>query len=181
MGKGSARSIEAFHLYDALAACESHLTRFGGHKHAAGLTVAAENLPHFEAAFAAHAARCLNDEDLVPRCKVDVVIRVEELTDVAVEALEALAPFGSGNPEPVLALRRQSVRPRLLPPKSGSGAGHLTLAFEAEARLRAIGFNMGDRMALTEGPVDLAFNANFDEWRGERRLQLKLKDVRTSE
>ena len=55
-GKGSGRSIEGFHLYDALAACSGHLARFGGHRHAAGVTVERAALAPFRAAFEAHAA-----------------------------------------------------------------------------------------------------------------------------
>ncbi|HEX8909937.1 MAG TPA: single-stranded-DNA-specific exonuclease RecJ, partial [Anaeromyxobacteraceae bacterium] len=69
-GKGSGRSIEAFHLHDALTACAGHLQRFGGHKHAAGVTVDPAALPAFRGAFEAFAAAHLADEDLVPRCRI---------------------------------------------------------------------------------------------------------------
>ena len=179
VGKGSARSIEAFHLYDALSGCADLFVRFGGHKHAAGLTVEEKQLPAFREAFERIARQRLTPEDLIPRCKVDAVVGVSELDERAVEALQRLGPFGQGNPEPVLVLRRQVARPRVLPHKSG-GAGHLKLALVDAPTVDAIGFGMADRLALTEGPVDLAFQASFDTFRGQRRLSLKLKDLRVA-
>lgn len=179
MGKGSARSIEGFHLYDALSGCADLFVRFGGHKHAAGLTVEEKQLPAFREAFERIAKQRLTPEDLIPRCKVDAVVGVSELDERAVESLQRLGPFGQGNPEPVLVLRRQVARPRVLPHKSG-GAGHLKLALVDAPAVDAIGFGMADRLALTEGPVDLAFQASFDTFRGQRRLSLKLKDLRAA-
>jgi single-stranded-DNA-specific exonuclease len=177
VGKGSARSIEGFHLYDALSGCADLLARFGGHKHAAGLTIEAKHLPALRESFERIARQRLTPEDLIARCKVDAVVGVKELDERAVEALQKLGPFGQGNPEPVLVLRHQVARPRVLPHKSG-GAGHLKLALVDAPSVDAIGFGMADRLALTEGPVDLAFQASFDTFRGQRRLSLKLKDLR---
>lgn len=177
VGKGSARSIEGFHLYDALSGCADLLARFGGHKHAAGLTIEAKHLPALRESFERIARQRLTPEDLIPRCKVDAVVGVKELDERAVEALQKLGPFGQGNPEPVLVLRHQVARPRVLPHKSG-GAGHLKLALVDAPSVDAIGFGMADRVSLTEGPVDLAFQASFDTFRGQRRLSLKLKDLR---
>ncbi|MBF5045523.1 single-stranded-DNA-specific exonuclease RecJ [Aggregicoccus sp. 17bor-14] len=177
VGKGSARSIEAFHLYDALSGCAEHLVKFGGHKHAAGLTVEAGRLPAFREAFERIALARLNPEDLIPRCRVDAVVGLHELDERAVESLQRLGPFGQGNPEPVLALKHQVAHPRVLPHKSG-GAGHLKLSLQAAPALDAIGFGMAERAPLLSGPVDLAFQAGIDTFRGQRRLQLKLKALR---
>ncbi|RKH60392.1 single-stranded-DNA-specific exonuclease RecJ [Corallococcus interemptor] len=179
VGKGSARSIEAFHLYDALTGCSDLLTRYGGHKHAAGLTIDAKQLPAFREAFAKIALQRLTPEDMIPRCRVDAVVNPRDLDATAVESLQRLGPFGQGNPEPVLVLRGQQARPRVLPAKSGApGAGHLKLALVDAPELDAIGFGMADRVSLVEGPVDLAFQAGFDTFRGQRKLSLRLKDVR---
>jgi single-stranded-DNA-specific exonuclease len=178
-GRGSARSIEGFHLVDALRECASHLEKFGGHRAAAGLSVNAAQLPAFREAFAAVASERLADEDLVPRCRIDAVLSPREVDAAAVEAIGRLGPFGAGNPEPVLLSRRLDARPRVLPSKRG-GPGHLKLALENAPHLDAIGFGMAEKLALTEGPVDLAFQAGFDEFRGVRRISLRLKDLRSS-
>ncbi len=178
MGRGSARSIEAFHLLNALKECEGHLTRLGGHKYAAGLSIEPGQLPAFRASFERVAGRLLTDEDLVARCKVDALVSPGELDARSVEAVQRLAPFGSGNPEPVFASRRLVTSPRLLKNKREGGVDHLKLTLEAAPRLDVIGFSMADRLAHTEGEVDLAYQVGIDEWRGEQRVSLKLKDVR---
>jgi single-stranded-DNA-specific exonuclease len=175
-GKGSGRSIEGFHLHDALTACSQHLARFGGHKHAAGVTVERERLEPFRRAFEAHAAARIADEDLVPRCRIDGWIEDREITDRAAEDLEKLGPFGAGHPEPVFAVRSAAAKARTV----GASGAHLKLTLGGRG-LDAIGFGMGDRLGLCgAGPVDAAFTMGFDEWDGRRRLQLKLRDVRRS-
>jgi single-stranded-DNA-specific exonuclease len=171
-GKGSGRSIEGFHLYDALAACSGHLLRFGGHRHAAGVTIAATAIEPFRAAFEAWAAAALAPEDLVPRCRIDAWVAEADLTPRAAEDLERLGPFGAGHPEPVFAFRGRATRARTV----GAGAAHLKLTFGKG--LDAIGFSMGDRAGLCEEPVEAAFTLGFDDWDGMKRLQLKVRDLR---
>ncbi len=180
LGRGSARSIEGFHLFDALAECSGHLARFGGHKHAAGVSIEPSQLEGFREAFAKVAASRLNDADLTPRCRIDAEVQAHELNEAALEGLNLLAPFGQGNPEPIFALRQQRSSTQVLPDKSGRGAGHLKLRLQAAPHLDAIGFGMAERVAVGKEPVDLAFQLCADEWRGVRRLSLKLKDLRAS-
>jgi single-stranded-DNA-specific exonuclease len=170
-GKGSGRSVEGFHLYDALAACAGHLARFGGHRHAAGVTVERARIEAFRSAFEAHAAERLTPEDLVPRCRIDGWVGEGEVTDRAAADLAKLGPFGAGHPEPVFALRGPAARARTV----GAEGAHLKLAL---GRLDAIGFGMGDRLAACAGPLEAAFTIGFDEWDGTRRVQLRLRDLR---
>ncbi len=178
-GKGSARSIERFHLVEALDGCAQFLVRYGGHRAAAGVTVEQRQLPGFREAFGRMAAQVLSLEDLEPHCRVDAVVEPGELTEQAVEGLSVLGPFGQGNPEPVLAACGLRARSRVLESKRG-GAGHLKLSLLQAPRLDAIGFGMAERAAETAGPVDLAFQATVDEYRGQRRVALKLKDLRAA-
>jgi single-stranded-DNA-specific exonuclease len=172
-GKGSGRSIEGFHLHDALAACSGHLSRFGGHRHAAGLTLERAALPGFRAAFEAFAASRLSPEDLVPRCRIDGWVAEPDVSERAAEDLGRLAPFGAGHPEPVFALRAPAARARTV----GAGGAHLKLAL---GRLDAIGFGMGERLEACSGALEAAFTIGFDEWDGTRRLQLRLRDLRAA-
>jgi single-stranded-DNA-specific exonuclease len=80
----------------------------------------------------------------------------------------------------VLALRRQVARPRVLTPKTGYGSAHLKLALVDAPEVDAIGFGMADRLSLVEGPVDLAFQVGVDTFRGQRRVSLRLKDLRAA-
>ncbi len=178
-GKGSARSIEKFHLVEALDSCAEHLLRYGGHRAAAGVTVEGLRLPAFREAFGRVAAQLLTAEDLEPRCRVDALVEPSELTERAVEGLAVLGPFGQGNPEPVLAARGLRARSRVLQSKRG-GAGHLKLSLPEAPGLDAIGFGMAERAGETDGRVDLAFQATVDEYRGQRRVALKLKDLRVA-
>ncbi len=172
-GKGSGRSIEGFHLYEALAACGAHLARFGGHRHAAGVSIETARLGAFREAFEAEAAARLSAEDLVPRCRIDGWVDESEMTDRAAEDLARLGPFGAGHPEPVFAMRGAAARARTV----GAGGAHLKLAL---GRLDAIGFGLGDRLPACAGALEAAFTIGFDEWDGTRRLQLRLRDVRRS-
>ncbi len=174
VGKGSGRSIEGFHLYDALAHCKSHLARFGGHRHAAGVTVEPAALPAFREAFERYAAERLSPEDLVPRCRIEGWIAAEEVSERAASALERLGPFGAGHPEPLFALRARPGRARTV----GAEGAHLKLALGP--RLDAIGFGLGERLGLCAAEVEAAVALGFDEWDGSRRLQLRIKDLRAA-
>lgn len=180
LGRGSARSIEGFHLYDALKRCEAHLSRFGGHKHAAGLSLALAALPAFTAAFEEVAAASLTPEDLVPRVRVDAVVSPEDLTEQTVEAVSVLAPFGHGNPEPVFVTPDQRVKPTVLKSRRDGEPGHLKLRLEEAPEIDAIGFGMAERVVSLSGALDLAYQLSVDEWRGSRRVCLRLKDVRAA-
>jgi single-stranded-DNA-specific exonuclease len=172
VGKGSGRSIEAFHLYDALDACAGHLTRFGGHKHAAGITIDPARIAAFRDAFEGIAGARLGDDDLVPRCRIEGRVDAGDLSERAALALEGLAPWGAGHPEPLFALRARPGRARTV----GATGAHLKLTLGAG--LDAIGFGLGDRLAACEGEVEAAVSLGFDEWDGRRRLQLRIKDLR---
>ncbi|MFL5273672.1 MAG: single-stranded-DNA-specific exonuclease RecJ [Anaeromyxobacteraceae bacterium] len=172
VGKGSGRSIEAFHLYDALDACAGHLTRFGGHKHAAGITIDPARIAAFREAFEGIASARLGDDDLVPRCRIEGRVAAADLSERAALALEGLAPWGAGHPEPLFALRARPGRARTV----GATGAHLKLTLGAG--LDAIGFGLGDRLAACEGEVEAAVSLGFEEWDGRRRLQLRIKDLR---
>jgi single-stranded-DNA-specific exonuclease len=180
LGRGSARSVEGFHLYDALKQCSGRLRKFGGHKHAAGLSIDPGDLAAFRAEFETVAGERLEEKDLIPRCRVDAVVQPAELDEAAIHALEGLAPFGCGNPTPVFAVRRQVTHPRVLASKKEGEQGHLKLRLEANPQLDVIGFRLAEKLPLTEGPVDLAFQLELDEWQGRNRVSLKLKDLRAS-
>ena len=179
VGRGSARSIEGFHLFKALQECSEHLAKFGGHQHAAGLSIAPDRLQAFSEAFDQTAARLLTDEDLVPRCRVDACVSISQLNEDAVRGVEVLSPFGSGNPEPVFATRGLRCRPRVLSSRDQQSA-HLKLAFETAPHLSAIGFGMGNRVEVAQQPIDLAFQVRLEEWMGVSRVSLRLRDIRAA-
>jgi single-stranded-DNA-specific exonuclease len=178
-GKGSGRSVEGFHLQQALTHCAEHLARFGGHKHAAGLTLKPGALESFRTAFEAQAVAVLGDQPMEGRCRIDALVAPQDIDHRLVEALDRLAPFGSGNPEPVLAALNLRAQPRVLTAKNG-GTDHLKLTLAGAQHLDIIGFGLGDRAPLTSAPLDAAFQVGLDEYQGTPRLSLKLKDVRAA-
>ena len=195
--KGSGRSVEGFHLYDALAACAPVLQKFGGHKHAAGVTLATRDIPALAAALEEQARKQLRPEQLTPKVRIDARLNAGELDLELARQLQRLAPFGAGNPEPVFACAGLAVtEARLIADKRGSGPGHLKLRLSAGAPdadpgspagnqrgrregLDAIGFGLGDKTGLGPGAtLSAAFQLGVDSWSGVERVQLKLKDVR---
>ncbi|HET7621368.1 MAG TPA: single-stranded-DNA-specific exonuclease RecJ [Gemmatimonadaceae bacterium] len=178
-GKGSGRSISGFDLHSALTECSDLLIRFGGHRAAAGVTVAADRMTEFQARFNEVARARLTPDDLVPEVKVDLDIALSEATPDLEALLRHFEPFGVGNATPVLAATgvRLAGQPRVL------RNGHLRLRIAADGvELDAIGWGMGHiaQHLSTSAPVDVAFRLERDEWNGESRLQARLADVRES-
>ncbi len=108
-GKGSGRSIRGFDLFHALSGCADVLERFGGHQMAAGLTVRRELVPELRRRLNDAAADLLGPADLVPETRVDLEVRLGDVTEQLALELEQLAPFGPLNPTPVLAAPRALV------------------------------------------------------------------------
>jgi single-stranded-DNA-specific exonuclease len=187
--KGSGRSVEGFHLYDALARCSRHLTRFGGHKHAAGVTLETDSIRAFSDALEGEARTCLDPAQLSPRLRIDAELRPSDIRLELAASLRRLAPFGAGNPEPVFFCQEMTASEvRLLPDKKGTGPGHLKLRLgEARAPVAAevdlpefdaIGFSLGGTAVPVGSRLDAAFQLSVDTWNGADRLQLKLKDLK---
>jgi single-stranded-DNA-specific exonuclease len=161
VGRGSARSISGFNLVEGLRACAAHLLGYGGHSMAAGFTIAGEAVDAFRAAFHAAASPALAGRP-APAFAVDAEVALADLRPSLVAELWRLAPFGPGNPEPVLAIRgAHAVRRRVV----GDGRH---LRFEVDdgtAAMDAIGFSLaaaGELLTFTEAPVDLAAVPELD-------------------
>lgn len=178
--RGSARSIRAFHLYEALEACADHLERFGGHKAAAGMEILPDRIDAFREAFNDRARAVLRPDDLVAEVDVDLEIPLHAADDELYRLLRHFGPFGVGNPAPVFVARgvRASGRPRIV------GDGHLKLDLvQGNARLPAIGFRMADRvndLDLSRNPFDVAFQLQENSWQGRVEIQARLVDIRVS-
>lgn len=176
IGKGSGRSISVFNLHAALAECADLLLRFGGHRAAAGVTIAADQVSAFAERFNTFAKSQLKKDDLVPEIHVDVELDLQHANDELHNVLRHFEPFGIGNPSPVFAARNVTLAapPRVV----GRGALKLRLA-TPEGELDAIGWGMGDLAdSLRSGrPMDIAFRLERDEYKGENRLQAKLADI----
>src|SRR4029079_16654750 len=105
-GHGSARSIEAYHLFDGLTSCRDLLEKFGGHSHAAGLSIRRDRIEEFRRRLNEHAASCLTEDDLAPSLSIDAELEARELGFQLSQDLRALEPFGAGNRRPVFVTRK---------------------------------------------------------------------------
>ncbi len=105
VAQGSGRSIGAFHLLDALESMRELFTKFGGHAHAAGLTMPSASLDEFRERFRALAATLLTSEDMRPRVNIEAAVDLNQVDDALWAALEQIAPFGMDNPKPLFAAR----------------------------------------------------------------------------
>jgi single-stranded-DNA-specific exonuclease len=174
-GRGSGRSISSFDLHAGLAACSEHLTRFGGHRAAAGLEIDRANVDAFREAFVAHAASVLSPADLVAEQRIDAVVPGSALgTDLA-EELELMAPFGHGNPAPTLLVPAARVSEVRSMGKDGQHA-RFTLS-GGGTRARAVAFRTAARLlpSSEDERYDAAVRLELNEWNGtvEPRLVLR--------
>jgi single-stranded-DNA-specific exonuclease len=173
---GSGRSIPAFDLHDALAACAGVLTRFGGHRAAAGLSIAPANVDEFARLFARHADEVLEEGDLEPSIRIDAVVDGRELTLGLCEELERMAPFGLGNPGVTLL----AVGCELSELGAVGDGKHLKLAVSADgARSGAIAFGQGGQLDRFRrvGRYDVAFRLAANSWNGTVAPQLQVKRI----
>ncbi len=175
--KGSGRSVAAFDLHAGLAACAAHLERFGGHRAAAGLTIRAEQVEVFAAAFAAHADAVLSEDDLRPVTRVDAIVAGASLTLDLCEELGRLGPFGLGNPSVTLLVDGCEVES---PSTVGDGK-HLRFRVRQRGRDAgsAIAFGLGAQLDRfrREQRYDVAFRLQENRWNGVVSPQLVVRRV----
>jgi single-stranded-DNA-specific exonuclease len=173
---GSGRSIPAFDLHGGLGACAHLLGRWGGHRAAAGLSIAPEQLESFAQAFAEHASGLLTEAELRRVTPVDAVVRGRELTLGLCEELERLAPFGLGNPNVTLL----AVGCELSDLGAVGEGKHLRLAVTAGgARSGAIAFGRGAALDRYRRPgsYDVAFRLAPNHWNGTVTPQLVVREI----
>lgn len=174
-GKGSARSIPGFHIFEAFNACSSLLEKFGGHELAAGLEVSRGKIEDFKKTLSELAEAQLSSDLLCPCLEIEKVVRLEELTRELAAEVASLAPFGAGNPEPLLACLGVSL---LDAGEVGKGGRHLKIKIgNGAVSRRGIGFNFGSyREKLPVGErFDLAFHLTENDW--DQEVQLVLRDI----
>jgi single-stranded-DNA-specific exonuclease len=176
--RGSARSIGAFHITEALRACGDLLTRFGGHRVAAGFSLRNENLAALEARLEALADEQLDAAALTPSLTIDAAAGLADLNWDLVRTLEKMAPFGIENPQAVFLCPGVKV---LRARRIGSEGQHLRLTV-GDGRLAqdAVAWRMGEREAECRVGryVDLACTLDTNTWNGRERLELVVRDVR---
>ncbi len=171
LGKGSARSVEGYHLFQGLEACRRLLLKFGGHGAAAGFSLPEENLPALQEALERAFLEQAGGTPLRPRLKVDAAVNLCDLDRDFYEHLQKLRPFGPGNPEPVFVCPAvECLNSRVV------GDRHLKVALcQGEVVLEAIAFDQAPCHPLA-GALEVAFSTRLSPFMGQMVPELMLLD-----
>jgi single-stranded-DNA-specific exonuclease len=176
---GSCRSISDFDMLDALERCSDLFVKFGGHRQAAGLTMESARVPEFRQRINAWADEVLHPDQLRPRLRIDAPLSLNGITHDLVRGLDALGPFGMGNPRPVFHAAPVEIvdGPRTLKER------HLKMTFSQQGRrFKAIAWRAAERAEFLEkhrSGVNLAFSLDRNEYQGETYLELNVCDIRS--
>ncbi len=178
LGKGSCRSLPGLNIYQALSACSSHLIQYGGHRAAAGLSIHKEHFYNFRQAMNQWVEDNISREEFIPRLLVDAEVEPDDISDDFLQELQQLEPFGEGNPEPRFVIRGVEVESANL---IGKEQEHFKAKL-AEMGIEIIAFNRSDfiKQPLHTCLQDILFEPGENEFRGIKRLQLKLSDMKNS-
>lgn len=177
LAHGSGRSIEPYHLLNGLTSCADLFEKFGGHSHAAGITIKPDRISDLRQRLNAHAAACLTAEDLLPCVYIDAELPTQEISFELVAELQALEPFGAANPRPVFLARNLCIvsEPRLI------GQRHLkfNVAGPKGRPLETIWWSGAESLEELRNGVDLAYTVETSNWTGETFLQLSAQDLKS--
>jgi len=185
VAKGSARSIVGFDIHKALKRVEDKLIQFGGHKYAAGLSVALDQIDEFRKAFNVAVTELMSEEIRTPELRIDADIELTELNARFIKILKEFAPFGPGNMRPIFRSRSVELvgTPRIV------GKDHLRFKVRQHQQVfDAIGFGLGSLLEFVKAngkDFDIVFSVDEHEWLGmnanhtEVFPQLKIKDIKT--
>jgi single-stranded-DNA-specific exonuclease len=186
---GSARTVNDFDIHAAICKCERFLDQFGGHCHAAGLTMSTENLEAFRSSFEEEVAQSISQDDLTPTLYIDAEMSFSELFQPTESLREVpklkrqlmrFEPHGPGNLQPVFMTRNlYAVESSVLKNE------HLKLQVidpASNISLPAIAFNLAGKSDLTASglPVDLVYTLSINKWNGKENIQLQVRDLRSS-
>ena len=181
IAKGSARSIEGFHLYNELAKNREILPHFGGHPMAAGMTLQLEHVDSLRERLQQQAEESLTQEDLQPTQQIDVSVSLDEIDLVAIESLKQLGPFGMDFPKPMYCIEKVNVSSMR---KIGANQNHVKMELAAGPHtLDAVGFSKGHLADEITPGVAVSFigDLQVNEWNGLKKPQFMIEDVQTDE
>ena len=178
MATGSARSVDGFDVYEAIAECSDLLEQYGGHKYAAGVTMDVENVEAFKERFEEVVSRNITEEQMIPVIKIDTVIFLDEISERFYQIVSRMAPFGPKNMQPVFVSENvYATHAKLLKGE------HLKFTVKQDgtnASFDAIGFGLGEYIDLVDSGMrfHLAYTVEENDFRGMKSLQLMIKDIK---
>ncbi len=176
--KGSGRSIESYHMFDALMEVKDLLLKFGGHPMAAGLSLLKENVDEFRRALNEHAD--LTEEDFVKKVWIDVPMPLEYISEPLIEELDLLEPYGQGNEKPLFAQKDLSIRSVRVLGKNRNVV-KFSLATKAGTPMDGLLFEDGDLFVEELGDsrqLDVVYYPAVNEYNGNKSLQIIIKNYR---
>ena len=177
-GKGSGRSISGFNLYQALEQVKADLLTFGGHEMAAGLALSEEKISLVKQQLQEYANRVLDEKSLTPVLSLDAEVTLAEINEQLIEELNLLAPYGCGNPSPLLVVRNSCLNNVW---RVGKGGNHLKLRVgDKNRQIEGIGFQLGQREGeITAGDrCDLVFRPQLNTYQGVTQVQMQIQDLK---
>lgn len=181
IAKGSARSIEGFHLFQELSKCKDLLPHFGGHAQAAGMTLPLENLEELQIRLKQYAKICFTEHERIPTIQIDATVSVSEVDLSLIQDVQKLAPFGMNNAFPTVLIENASIAEKR---QIGAQKNHLKLLLQEEnKKLDAVGFQFGDQWhnLSEQSPVSLVGELSINEWNGHRKPQMIIQDLAVKE
>ncbi len=173
---GSARSVKNFDLYEAIYECRDLLIQFGGHKYAAGLTLRPENVDAFRDKFDEVVSARITDEQLIPELEIDAEIELEDINSKFYSIIQQMAPYGPENMKPVFVTRnvKDNGWSKIVKEE------HIKFSVKKKNSpvVDGIGFRLAEKFNLVKsGAFDIAYQIDENEWQGNVRLQMLVKDI----
>lgn len=180
MGKGSARSIRGFHLFQTLQKAQQYLTNYGGHELAAGFQIERHQVAAFSRCLNEIADEVLTSEDFQPYIDIDAVIELSSINWDFMHQLEKLEPFGEGNSVPLFQVNNVEISQNQAPKRYGNKGEHLFFRVQQQnVSFPCIYFQKGelyDEMML-HSYCNIIFSIKDNEWKGVHDIQLNIKDI----
>lgn len=179
--KGSGRSIEQYHMFQALTKVADLLPKFGGHPMAAGLSIEEKDIEEFRRRLNEDAG--LSEEDFVPKIWIDVPMPLDYVSDSLVEELKQLEPFGQGNEKPLFAQKKLYIRSVRILGKT-KNLVKMNLVTESGLSMDGLLFTNGDEFLKELGSkkwIDIVYYPDINEYNGNRTLQAVIRNYKFSE
>lgn len=173
--KGSGRSIESYHMYQALCGVQDLLLKFGGHPMAAGFSLKEENIDEFRRRL--NEQSTLTKEDFIPKIWIDVAMPLEYISEALVNELKSLEPFGQGNEKPQFAQKNLRIR-SLRAIGRNNNAVRMTVVTEQGRPMEAMVFTVADQFveeAKNSRSIDVIYYPDINEYNGNRMLQIVVR------
>lgn len=177
---GSARSVPGFDLYKAIEECSDLLEQFGGHTHAAGLTMDIKNIPMFQERFERIVSQTIPEDLLIPPVEIDIPIDFDDITPNFFNVLMQMMPFGPQNLAPVFATANiKAMGVKIINEKH---IKFTAVQSGQQKKFEAIAYNMIEKNEILQNgmPFDLAFSLELNNYKGLRSIQLVVKDIKPS-